>query len=138
MTLVQAMEGFLENCGSARRMSPHTLRAYRGDLEAWLEFLTQEEGIQTVEELDRKLTPARLRRYLSSLYDRLERSSICRRISAVRSFFRYLRKNGLVTRDVGALVPTPKAKRTLPKFLKVEEILELLRAPDVSTFLGKR
>ena len=138
MTLEQAMEGFLEECATRRRMSPHTVRAYRQDLEHWMGFLQNENEIRSLEQLDRELTPAHLRKYLSSLYDDLSRASICRRISAIRSLLRSLRKRKLLTRDVGALVPTPKLKRGLPRFLQVEEMLELLRAPNTSTFLGQR
>ncbi len=138
MTLEKAMEGFLEDCASRRRMSPHSVRAYRNDLEQWLEFLNNDTKIQTLEELDRTLVPGHLRRYLSSLYDRLERSTLSRRISSIRSFLRHLRKRGLISHDVGGLVPSPKVTRGLPKFLKVEEILELLRTPDAGTFLGRR
>src|SRR6185312_15504492 len=78
------------------------------------------------------------RSYLSELYDSHEKSSLCRRLSAIRSFLKYLRLHGLTERDIGVLVPTPKTKKTLPEFLKIEEMSELIEAPDATTRLGRR
>lgn len=131
MTFLDAMDGFLEYCQTNKKMSPHTLRAYQNDLSGWIQAMD-------LKNLNETLEPAQIRHYLSKMYDSHERSSIARKLSAIRSFLRYLRLQGLIRRDVGALVPSPRTKRALPRFLKIEQTLELLRTPDNSTFLGKR
>lgn len=140
----EAMKAFLEHLEAHRHMSSHTVRAYRQDLEHWVSHLESVRGIRDLEALSTGLEPAVLRAYLSALTEgrdgqtALERTSICRRLSAIRSFLKYLRARGLIGRDVGVLVPTPRVKKRLPRFLKVEEMLELIHAPDLTRALGRR
>ncbi len=137
MTLSAAIDLHLEMLRDRRKLSPHTLAAYRRDLERWSGFLA-DSGFSTMSDLDARFEPVRLRGYLASLNDSLERSSVCRHLSAIRGFLRHSRQRGWLARDIGTLVPTPKARRSLPKFLKIEEMLELIHAPDSATPLGRR
>ena len=120
-----------------RKVSSHTLRAYEGDLMHW-QTLLKKRQILTTTDLSQRLTVQEIRSYISSLYDSHEKSSICRRLSAIRSFLRYLRAQRWIDRDVGILVPSPKLNQSLPRFLKTEEIFELIEAPDTTTRLGQR
>lgn len=138
MTLDEAITRFLTYLQVHRRASPHTLRAYRLDLEDWGGSLRSGLGITRIRDLGEKLEATHIRSYLAALHDSHERSSLCRRLAAIRSFLRFLRKGGMINRDVGILVPSPKASRRLPRFLKVEEIRELIEAPDPATWLGLR
>ena len=167
MLLQKALDHFLLYLRTQRNSSPHTLRAYELDVSHWLEswkkeYLPRESGAPlfegtapalppaadsiaastppapTTADLARHLVPAQLRTYIAGLYDTHERSSLCRRLSAIRSFLRYARTQGWIARDVGLLVPTPQAKRSLPRFLKIEEAQELVEAPDLSSRLGRR
>jgi integrase/recombinase XerC len=136
MDVSHSIQEFLEHL-AARKASPNTLRAYEVDLKHWLGDLQRRE-IQTVEALAKDLKALHLRSYLSGLYDSHERSSLSRRLSAIRSYLRFLRQQGWIEKDVGALVPSPKYQRSLPKFMKVEEMLELVQAPDLTKALGRR
>ena len=138
MELDQAVLAFLEYLAKERRYSANTIRAYEVDLDRWIAHLKVKQEFLTTESLSQALEAAHLRFYLASLYDTHERSSLCRRLSAIRSFLRYLKLKGWVRRDIGILVPTPRTKRPLPRFLKIEEIAELIEAPDVLTQLGRR
>jgi integrase/recombinase XerC len=126
----QALADFLSYLENQKRCSPHTLRAYEGDLRHWLAAL----GETRIS----KLEPTGLRSYLSTLYDSRERASVCRKLAAIRSFLRYLRAEGKIDKNVALLVPTPKAKQKLPRFLKIEEITDVIEAPDLTTRLGRR
>jgi integrase/recombinase XerC len=138
MTLVsEAIEHYLDMLRDRRKLSAHTVTAYRTDLVRWNGFLA-ESRLETLASLDAGFEPARLRNYLASLNDQLERSSVCRHLSAIRGFLKFCRQRGWLSRDIGTLVPTPKMRRGLPKFLKVEEMEELVQAPDVATALGRR
>ncbi len=138
MTLTEAVENYLRHLKTARRASPHTLRAYQGDLEHWVAHLARRVGITKLQDLSERLEPADVRAYLSDELSHKERSSVCRRLSAIRSFIRFMRHQEWISRDIGVLIPTPKSKRRLPKFLKVEEAIELLEAPDGARKLGRR
>lgn len=138
MTLNDACTQFLDFLLTQRGASPHTCRAYTLDLEDWLSHLKTKQGIEDLPQLGAGLEPLHLRTYLSELHDSHERSSICRRLSAIRSFLRYLRVQGWVARDLGTWIPSPKSQRKLPRFFKVEEMIELVQAPDLSTRLGRR
>jgi integrase/recombinase XerC len=138
MRISEALERFLVHLQTARGFSPHSLRAYQIDLTHWTQHLETAQGIASTEDLSQRLEASDLRSYLASLYESHERSSLCRRLSAIRTFLKYLRVQDLVRRDVGLLVPSPKAESKLPRFLKIEEMQELVEAPDLSTWLGKR
>lgn len=131
------MERFLSFLAVQKTASANTLRAYRLDLADWLQTLDK-AGIHTVGELSDRLEPTQIRAYLSTLFETHARSSINRRLSAIRSFLRQLKRQGRVDRDIGKLVPSPKAKSSLPRFLKVEEIRALIESPDCSQMLGVR
>lgn len=132
----EELKAYLEHLEVQRGLSPHTLRSYQCDLEHWFAHLTGLSYLR-LESLD-SYTPQELRAYVSGLHDSLERSSICRRLSAIRSFLRAARKSGRLLRDVGILVPSPKSPKKLPRFMKIEEIKELIEAPDLANKLGRR
>ena len=134
----QAIDDFLTFYLEHRRVSPKTVMAYRNDLSHWMGFISKNNNLVNIQDLENSLKPGDLRHYLSSLYETHQRSSISRRLSAIRSFLRHLRSKKLLNRDVGLLIPSPKQEKKLPKFLQVDEILELLRSPDSTTFLGLR
>ena len=138
MEIKKAIQHFLSNLEKVRRLSPHTLRAYEGDLRDWSEAIAKNSKDTSLENLAESYEPSQLRSYLHGLFETHERTSISRRLSAIRSFFRFCRKQGWITRDVSALVPSPKTNRPLPRFLSVDQALDLLRSPDTSTLLGRR
>lgn len=137
VSLQQSISEFLQYLESQLGLSPHTLRAYRVDLDAWRIDL-EGRKILTVPQLEVELEPSKLRAYLAELHSTHERSSIARRLSAIRSYLRYLRRSDRIERDIGALVPNPKMNRVLPRYLEEEEIQELLETPDTETPDGKR
>jgi integrase/recombinase XerC len=137
-TLSDALSSYLDYLRVQRHASSHTVRAYEHDLAHWIQDLEKSSEIQSLADLGLKLEASHLRSYLAGLYDTHEKSTLCRRLSAIRSFIRYLRTQEWISRDVGVLVPTPKSQRNLPRFLKVEEAIELVESPDLSTLLGRR
>jgi len=124
---------FLQALEGERGASPHTLTAYRRDLRQFVAFIRQ-EGIAAWDQV----TPQVARRYVASLVRHYARSAVARHLSAVRTFFRYLYRDGHVSRNPLALVSAPRRQPRLPKFLTPDEVRAVLRAPDVSTPLGLR
>ena len=79
-----------------------------------------------------------VREYLGSLYGRLKRTSIARKLSAVRSFFRYLEKEGTGGENPAVEIRTPKLEKYIPSYLPVDDVFRLLERPDREKPLGKR
>jgi len=128
------VDGFLKELAAARGASAHTLRAYRGDLDGFLAFL-DERGIADA----RAVTPRVLRSYLADIDGReLARATIQRKLSAVRSFFTHLLKQGAVDAHPAAGLRQRRGERRLPSALEVGEVEALLAAPDLSTHEGRR
>jgi integrase/recombinase XerC len=101
-----------------RNLSPHTLRAYRKDLEQFLEFLHR-LGIGSWDEIDYPL----LRKYLAHLQTRgFSRASIARKTSTLRSFFVFLQDRGYINHDPAVPLSTIKTGRRLPRVVSLEEI----------------
>ena len=113
-----ALAEYLRFLKTERNMSPETLRAYEGDLRIFSEFCSR-AGVNRPEQVDHRL----LRRYLSYLQTRgYSRSTVARRSSAVKGFFRFLKQRGLINTDPAAAMSPPRRDRRLPRVLRVEEI----------------
>lgn len=122
-----------------RNTSPHTVRAYESDVSQYLSWIAADRGRKlsslTADDLD--LSTVRL--FLADL-NRLgqARSSVSRKLSAVRGFVRYLRREDLIDHDPAALAVAPKLDKTIPAHLSEPEMERLLEVPDASTPLGRR
>jgi integrase/recombinase XerC len=112
---------FLESLRTQRRVSPHTLAGYRRDLTE-LDTFRRQGGADW-----QALTPQTVRAWVAALHRRgLSGRSIQRMLSAARSFYRYLLRSGLATRNPVVGVPAPKSGRRLPQALSVEEAMRLV------------
>ncbi len=115
-------------------MSAYTVRNYTTDLLDFFNFL-RTTGISSLREVE-KLT---LRDYLAHLMKQgFVKASIARKLSAIRSFYRYLLREGMVSTSPVATTSSPKLDKRLPSFLTIEEMRRLLEAPDLSTPQGQR
>jgi tyrosine recombinase XerC len=117
-----------------RRASPYTVRNYTTDLLGFFDFL-KAKGVSSLKEVDRHT----LRDYLSHLMEEgIVKASIARKLSAIRSFYRYLVREKIVPVNPTASTSSPKLDKRLPSFLTPEEMARLLQAPDLSTPQGLR
>jgi integrase/recombinase XerC len=124
-SLLEEAEAFLHHQSTARDLSPHTMRAYTGDLVE-LSATLEAEGAVRAGDVD----VTALRRHLASLADRgLHVRSIARKVSAIRAFFRWLVTEGRIETDPAAALRIPKRGRPLPKFLTRGQVEALLEAP---------
>ncbi len=131
--LNEAVEWFLDSLRSNRGASEHTVEAYRRDLFALAEYLSK-VGIDDWQKLD----PPTVQRYQSTLGPPLAPTTAQRRMSSMRSFLKFLKKQGF-----GPPMDLPstggfKKPKALPKALPFEQIEALLNAPDVSSPEGLR
>jgi tyrosine recombinase XerC len=134
--MLAAIDQFRDYLQVSRRLSPHTLKSYSEDLLQFLNFLTQ-DGFSCTgwEEVDHRL----IRGFLAHLQEEgLARRSVARKLSALRSFYRYLRRHGAVERDPTVGVVGPKRDRRLPSHLLAPEMEAFLLAPDRNDPRGLR
>jgi integrase/recombinase XerC len=111
---------FLEYLRSVRNASPHTISNYGKDLEQFQTFLTPPET--TTPSLS-KINHQMIREFVGHLHETgLEKSSIARKLAALRSFFKYCVREGLVKENPARLVPTPKLPKRIPSVLSAEEM----------------
>ncbi len=133
------LRAFLEHLRFNRNMSPHTVRAYEGDLSQYLGMLSVSTGKagQDLEPSD--CTVASIRAFLAELYrGKRSRTTASRKLASVRTFLRYLRRESLLEGDPGSLVATPRVEERLPAHLEIDEMTKLVETPDTSTPLGRR
>ncbi len=119
------LSDFLQYLRVERQMSPHTLRNYRLDLVQFLEFWEeQHSGLSFQEATYRHLRP-----FLARVMKGRRKSTVARKLSTLRTFFKYLQRQGLVDSNPARLAPTPKGEKRLPHFLTVDEAFHLLGQP---------
>jgi integrase/recombinase XerC len=133
------LRAFLAFLRYNRNLSPHTLRAYETDLTQFLDFLAASAQCKPGEVRAARMTVDAVRDFLSELHKRGNgRSSAARRLAALRTFARYLVREGTLGDDPTALVGAPKREQTLPAHLGLAEAERLLAAPDTGAPAGRR
>ena len=126
--LVAALDRWRRWLADERRLSPHTLDGYGRDVSAFLAFLTPHLGhLAGLDDLA-ALQPSAVRAYLASRHGELAKTSQARGLSALKSLFRFLDRQGLVHNAVFGVVRAPRLPVSAPKPLGVEEALETLSA----------
>lgn len=127
-------ERFLRYLRVERNDSPNTILNYKDDLIAFSVFLSGRGKATWLE-----VSLLDIRSYLAQLHrEEKARRTIARRISSLRSFYRYLMREGLTDKNPFTKVKTPKLEKKLPVFLEEFEMNHLLELPDLSTELGQR
>jgi integrase/recombinase XerC len=118
--VVQRVDDFLAALAHERGASEHTLRAYRRELHDFAAFLVANRGTSVA---IRSVEHPQIRAYLSELYQRgLSKASVARSLAAIRSWFKWLARQGDVEQSPAALVATPKLPKHLPRVPTIEEM----------------
>ena len=131
------VDTFMEMLSVERGFSPHTCRAYRRDLEHFLSYLDDHadgQSDKTIHDMD-GLT---IRFYLGFLHKRYKRTTIARKLSSLRSFFRFLVKKGWLENNPAETVLTPKRGRPVPHYLPIDEAFRLLDGVKGDSVLALR
>jgi integrase/recombinase XerC len=122
-----------------KNVSSHTLRNYLSDLWQFFTFLEKPPGqAETRTVVIESIDHHRIHAFLSSLYREHKKSSIGRKLSAIKSFFRFLLREGVVARDPTLHIGSPKQEQPLPTHLTVDDMFRLLEAPLADTPAGLR
>jgi len=146
--LAQLIDSFVDYLAAEKGYSEHTCRAYMRDLKDFLSYfianreLTMDgsEGETPVWERDiEQVSALMIRSYLGFLHkQRNKKTSIARKLSAIRSFFGYLEKHGVISRNPATAVLTPKQEKPIPSYLTVDDAFRLLDSIETETLAGKR
>ena len=124
------IDRFIRYLDLQKGASAHTLRAYRKDLEDFSDYV--KKRAEDVEMIDVRAFVAR------QIKDGRNKSTAGRRLAAVRSFLKYLHREGYIRENPAKLVNTPKAQRPLPQFLSVDDVFLLVQQPKSIGFLQTR
>lgn len=132
--LEREIDEFLEFMAKERRVSPLTVKAYRADLRGLTKFL-EDQGFTGPA---RALKPAMLRRYLAELQNKTVARTRARKLSAVRSFYRYLTKRKKAEHNIGEELASPRLPAPVPRALQVDEVFRMLDDPREHAPLMRR
>ena len=137
--MIEHLKAFLRFLALNRNLSPHTVRAYDSDLSQFIGHAAAAADLKrrdlTADALDR----AAIRSFLAHLHaDGQSRSTAARKLAAIRTFLRYLRREGIIAADPSGLFATPKREVRIPVHLSESEMTSMLDAPDDEEPLGRR
>jgi integrase/recombinase XerC len=137
--MTSEVEAFIEYLRLNRNASVHTISAYQSDLHQLVELMAIQAGTSADRVGPGDLHRGVVRAYLSQLFKKgLSRSSIARKLSSLRTFVRFLRREGWLDDDPVVLAAVPRRDRKVPAHLSIDEMGRLLEVPDGSTELGRR
>jgi len=162
MTFNEHIRMFIQALSAEKGYSPHTCRAYSRDLESFTDFVMESRSSEYHSVNDgqghrspegdeaskKKLSPVTLdagdidtltiRAYLGHLYRKNSKATIARKLSSLRSFFKYLVKKGHLMDNPVEPIQTPKQKQTIPVYLPVDDMFHLLDSIEPSNLLALR
>jgi len=135
------IDQFMKYLALEKGASEHTCRSYLNDLSHLASFISasglipkSERGEVDVSRIDRDI----IRIYLRALFRSGKRSSIARKLASIRSFFQYLVREGIISKNPAKGVATPKTEKYIPSTLTIDEMFRMLDAPDSSKSMGLR
>ena len=133
MELLAAIAGFLTHVQVEKGLASNTLSAYRADLTKFEQFAKKRKLALEAVQQDHLVD------FLAGLYrQKLESKTVARHLVSLRNFFRYAQVQEFITDDPTAHLESPKIRRSLPGYLRLEDVEKLLEQPDQKTALGLR
>jgi len=134
------IDDFIRHLKYERNASAHTLRNYLSDLVQFYDHLApaDRDGHRREVPLP-EIDNLTIREYMATLYDQnRKKSSIHRKVASLRTFFRYLCREGILEVNPATLVSSPRVERKLPNHLTIEQMVRFIETPETETVLGKR
>ena len=133
------LKSFLAYLKSNRNVSPHTVRAYESDVTQYLAWVAAETGKKMSELRPADLDMMSVRGHVADLNRAGKaRSSVARKLSGLRTFVKYLRREEIIDHDPTAMAVAPKRDQTIPTHLSEPEIERLIETPNTGDPLGRR
>ena len=133
------LRSFLDYLSLNRNASAHTVEAYASDITQFLQFTAGARGCPPEDLKPAQLDLAAVRDFMAELHRQGHaRTSVSRKLSALRAFGRYLRREGIIETNPASLAASPKRDHKVPAHLSVDEMTRLLEMPDTGEPLGRR
>ena len=133
------LRAFLDHLSLNRNASAHTVEAYASDIAQFLHFTAAARGCTAEDLKPAQLDLAGVRAFMADLHRQGHaRTSVSRKLSALRAFGRYLRREGIIDIDPASLAVSPRREHKVPAHLSVDEMTRLLEMPDAEEPLGRR
>lgn len=142
--LIEAVRSFIESLPAEKGYSVHTCRAYARDLDEFVGYLAQNGGPTVTGGGPGgalgpdDVTAVAIRGYLGFLHQKNQKSSIARKLSTLRSFFKSLVKKGVIDANPVEGILTPKREKTLPGYLPIDAVFRLLDSIETDSILSAR
>lgn len=133
--LIASFIGYIQ---TEKAYSEHTIRNYKSDLMQFCKFVAIKRSIKKGDPAIDLVDYVLIRSYLGELFNKCRRTTIARKLSALKSFFRYLELRGLSPLNPAAEIMTPKQEKYIPTYLPVDDMFALLEQPDREKELGLR
>jgi integrase/recombinase XerC len=134
------IDEFIRHLKYERNLSEHTLRNYESDLVQFYDHIAppDKEGKRRNVEIS-SIDNLTIRDFMASLYEKnKKKSSIHRKVAALRTFFRYLCREGILEANPARMVASPRVERKLPNHLTIQDMIRFIETPELDTVLGKR
>ena len=129
-TFIRMTEAFYRYLANEKGASPHTMRAYKGDLGDFMTFVAKSSAT----EIDHKL----IRAYIVTIYNGLKKSSLARKVASIRAYFKFLKRKGHLKDNPALLIKNPRVEKQLPKFYTVDEMFLFLDGLPADSWLHLR
>ncbi len=138
--MMDLINEFKRNLSEVKRSSTHTVRNYISDIQTFFDYLNKKGylDIPITKKEAAKVDKYMLREYLGSLHESNEASSVSRKLSCLRSFYKFLSREGIIEYNPTLEIQSPKLPKKIPKAMDFDVITELFKIPDKKTFKGLR
>jgi site-specific recombinase XerD len=129
------VDKFIDYISNERKYSLHTIRAYTNDLNIFFNFLNNYNHKLNIINIDRSI----IHLYIQSISKKkIAGKTLQRKVSSIKSFYKFLSDRELIKYNISDLIQIPKADKKLPNLLSQKEITELMSLPDLSSYKGVR
>ena len=127
------IDDFIIHIKMVRKFSHHTTRSYKVDLIQFNEFLNKYSKKIKIQYLDKSV----IQTYIQSISKKnFSDKTLLRKVSSIKSFFRYLTDNNLVKTNIAELIASPKTSKKIPNFLTKNQVQKLMKLPDLTSKIG--
>lgn len=128
--LIELTKEFYRYLEIEKGVAPNTKRAYESDLDHFVRFVAgrPEDGV------DHKT----IRAYIQSIYKQVKKSSLSRKVSSIKAFFRFLKRKDYISENPSLIIKNPRIEKHLPKFYSVDEMFHFLDSLPAANWLDLR
>lgn len=124
---------FLDYILKVRKFSNHTIRSYKTDLKQFVLFLNDYDSEIKIVDLDKSV----IQNYIQKISKtKVEDKTLLRKVSTIKSLFKFLTLHNLVKTNIAELIPSPKTSKKIPNYLTKKQVLKLMSLPDLTTKQG--